>query len=234
MYRIAILEANVYNRNWIKHEFTHLAFQMNMEFSVESFAKPDELYHSLLNHKEDYDLILCDIDIPLNQMWNLARYYKKMQFHIRNPIIFMSQQKKVSIGTIRFQAHGLLFKPVMYQNLLKTVIDYIVLYPNKDEVFWIYNKKKKIRISCNKVKYIVSDLRKIFFYTIDGKYYTYGKLSQFIREQKRTGFIRIHNSFIVNTEYIKEVCKNIMILTDGTELRISNRYLKNTQLILNS
>lgn len=63
---------------------------------------------------------------------------------------------------------------------------------------------------------------------------TYG-ISQMEQKLNPQSFIRVHRSFIVNVNHIKELYKDIrqyMIMTDGTEISIGRNYLNNIKKLI--
>lgn len=51
-------------------------------------------------------------------------------------------------------------------------------------------------------------------------YTTYGKLDTLEEELAENGFIRIHQSYLVNKKYIENVKRYKVVLTNGVELSI--------------
>jgi two-component system response regulator LytT len=71
--------------------------------------------------------------------------------------------------------------------------------------------------------YIESKLHKLEFHVMEGdlKAYTmYGTLNALEQELEEHGFVRIHQSYLVNIKYIKNVVRYKAILVNGDELAI--------------
>jgi len=78
-------------------------------------------------------------------------------------------------------------------------------------------------ISLERLLYVESNLHKLAFYVMedDMKIYTmYGTLNTLESELAENNFIRIHQSYLVNIKYIKNVVRYKAILVNGDELAI--------------
>ncbi|MCH5341434.1 MAG: response regulator transcription factor [Acetatifactor sp.] len=83
----------------------------------------------------------------------------------------------------------------------------------------------------DKILYIESNLHKVRFFICEDKkreYQMYGKLDTVFEEMKSYGFVRIHQSYMVNMKYVISVERYIARLVDGTEINISKKYYKET------
>lgn len=80
-------------------------------------------------------------------------------------------------------------------------------------------------IDISKILYIEAYARHIMVYTLEGVYKKVGKMCE---EEKLTkyGFVRIHQGFLVNMMYIKQISQHEMILNNNISLEISFRRKK--------
>lgn len=79
------------------------------------------------------------------------------------------------------------------------------------------------KISLERLLYIESNLHKLEFHIMEDDmmvYTTYGTLNTLEEELAENGFIRIHQSYLVNQKYIENVKRYKVVLTNGVELSI--------------
>ncbi len=84
-------------------------------------------------------------------------------------------------------------------------------------------REGKRRISPEHILYIESNLHKLTFYVMEGsiaKYTMYKKLDDLELELKDFGFLRIHQSFLVNSAHVKKVVRYVLTMDNGEELSI--------------
>lgn len=75
--------------------------------------------------------------------------------------------------------------------------------------------------------YIETNKHKNVFYTKQGNYSIYRKLNEIEEELAGLDFVRIHQSFLVNMQYVEKISSYIMHLTTGEELSVpKSRYQK--------
>lgn len=61
----------------------------------------------------------------------------------------------------------------------------------------------------------------------------YQKLEDLEKELGHRSFIRVHRSFLVNMNFIEELTKNSILLSDGTTIPLGGTYIKNVKKCLN-
>ena len=66
------------------------------------------------------------------------------------------------------------------------------------------HKGKSYRIPYGKILYLRSDRRKLCVTTLEETYEFYGKLEEMEEKLPANQFLKIHKSYLVNTNYIKE------------------------------
>ena len=78
----------------------------------------------------------------------------------------------------------------------------------------------KVSLNTEDIIYIETSKHKNTFYTKEETYSIYKKLSEIEVELKDFGFVRIHQSFLVNMQYVEKISSYIMTLTTGQELSV--------------
>ncbi|MCL2250178.1 MAG: LytTR family DNA-binding domain-containing protein [Oscillospiraceae bacterium] len=85
------------------------------------------------------------------------------------------------------------------------------------EVKW-QDQTHVLRVS--EIVYLESDLRHINFYTKNNTFKSVGKLSLYERNLSPYGFLRCHQSFLVNMKFIKNIGSTaIRVITDAEEVK---------------
>lgn len=78
--------------------------------------------------------------------------------------------------------------------------------------------KKSIKV--DEIIYIETARHKNIFYLEDQTYSIYKKLDEIEAELEGMGFIRIHQSFLVNMRYIEKISSYVLYLSTGKELSV--------------
>lgn len=77
-----------------------------------------------------------------------------------------------------------------------------------------------IPLALDDLIYIETYRHKNLFYTKNGVFSIYRKLNEIETELNGMGFLRIHQSFLVNMQYIGKISSYLMTLTTGKELSV--------------
>lgn len=88
------------------------------------------------------------------------------------------------------------------------------------------------KLSLERIVYIESNLHEVSFHVLENELVTYSMrntLSRVEAELAEEMFVRIHQSYLVNLQYIKMIKPGFAVLTNGTELSIAKpryKYVK--------
>ena len=78
----------------------------------------------------------------------------------------------------------------------------------------------KKTINMEEVIYIETNRHKNIFHMKDESYSIYRKIGELQEELKGLGFMRTHQSFLVNMRYVQKISSYVLTLTTGEELSV--------------
>lgn len=89
-------------------------------------------------------------------------------------------------------------------------------------------------VAAPKIVYIESNAHRVLFHILDNagelrEYYIYDSLNHVQEEIEQLGFIRVHQSYLINKTYIKNAYRYRVELTNGLSLCISKKYYKSVK-----
>lgn len=98
------------------------------------------------------------------------------------------------------------------------------IHQNRQELPYSFVEgNKKLRIE--DIMYIETSRHKNLFHTTDGVYSIYKKLNEIEEDLKEYGFLRIHQSFLVNMRHVHKISSYVLTLKNGKELSVpKSRY----------
>lgn len=200
--------------------------ESNFDYNVSVANDKNSIYHYL--NEDKLDLLIIDIVLGKINGIDIAKEFTK-QFPNLN-VIFITGYGDTYYKDIYKYINpcGFLEKPIQY-NILNFFIKQI------QDNFNARNSKLRINYNYNSyiipnrdIIYIQSDKRLSVIHTTAEKFKTYKKLSDMLEELPDT-FIRCHQSFIVNRDYVRNVEGNQFLLSSGNVIPISKKYLKNVK-----
>lgn len=208
---IAIIDDNLEELNnitlLIDHELQKYLSQYHIDHSLQ-----------FLDMNVYYDILFLDIDMPKDGI-ELAKEY--MKYHKKSTIVFISHHHERVFDT--FDVHP-------YQFIKKTELDLMIPIVISSLVKKIDIDHRKITIKTENggidiplshIQYIKSDKHYCMIKTIHTQYRIREKLIDLLNRINDDDFCRIHNSIIVNWQYVEE-------FTDNT-IKINKKYLPVSQ-----
>ena len=187
----------------------HVEQLPNLEL-VDTFQNPMEAFE--LIKKEKIDLLFLDIHMPILTGIELVRA-------LQNPpsVIFTTAYRDYAVESYELNIVDYLVKPITFTRFLKAVNKYenqfqkikaprpnlsspntVSNYPN---YIYINSNKKHIKVKFEEILYVESIKDYVRIHTRDTSIMTKFKISEF-EEKLPINFLRIHRSYIVNTNQI--------------------------------
>lgn len=173
-----------------------------------------------------FDLLYLDIEMLQINGIDVARKIREKDMDVI--IIYISSYENYFIQLFEVEPFRFIKKPVddeIFYNYFNKAYDRIL---GRDLFFEYRFNKVPHRIMLKDVLYFESSGRlvKIMGKDENGKFY--GKLNTVERklESGKIPFLRIHQSYLVNYRFIKEISFYKVVLYDGTELQISEERQK--------
>ncbi len=102
-----------------------------------------------------------------------------------------------------------------------------------NNIMLINTKSRNYRIAIKDIIYIESDLRTVNIFTVNETYYCYERLDKIEKQLNRFGFIRCHQSYLVQADYIICYDNHTLQLKDTDfSVPVSRRCQKNIRLLI--
>lgn len=198
------------------NKFNHHSFQANI---IDLFSAEELI--DIYEQNKNFDIVFLDIEMP--NLSGLEAAKKIRQIDSKTIIIFVSNFPNYVFDTFQVEALHFLVKPITeseFENILNRAIHKYLTVNSSISLKW-QNERYVIKI--NSIKYIEGYKRHIIVYTKDGVYESLGKIPDLLKELSPHSFIRTHQGFIVNMDYIKRFDSTDVVLFDGTKVMISVR-----------
>ena len=200
---------------------------------IEDFVKKTEsltLLHSLsnaveainvLNTNENIDLIFLDIEMPemsgidfLNALSTLPQ------------VIIVSSKDKYAINAFEYDVTDYLLKPFAYGRFCKAVSKALErseknrLHSKGDEIF-IKHNSSLIKLKYAEILWVEAMENYVIINTFNEKYIIHFTMRAIEEKLPPRKFIRVHRSFIVNTESILSIGDNTICIKTNDKTKNS-------------
>lgn len=183
-----------------------------------------------LNKEPKIDLIFLDIKMP--EMTGLE-FIKT----IKNPpkIILTTAFHEYALEGYELDVVDYLLKPISFERFIKAIGKAKNLHaphtnsshqPDKEsKEFYVKSDRKLVKVSPSEITYIEGMKNYLSINTINQKIIVHNTMSNIEEELKpHPDILRIHKSFFVNKNYIKEIDNNLVILTNSISIPLGGLY----------
>lgn len=192
----------------------------DLSFDIVDIFSAEELINQYAK-KTTYDIIFLDIEMGKLNGIEAAKTIKKL--HSNTIIIFISNYPHYVFDAFTVEAlHFLVkpFSPLDFKNVFDRALNKYNMSNSFISLKW---QSERYIIKIDTIKYIEGYKRHITVYTTDGIYESLGKIPDLLKKLSPHGFIRTHQGFLVNMDYIKRFDATDVVLFDDTKVMISVR-----------
>lgn len=203
MRKIAICDDSKLDRQLLKVVIQTYFENNEEEFKIFEYELGDNLL-------DDIEVELLFLDIIMNGM-KIARKLRDIQF--KAPIIFLTAHADYAVESYEVYVAGYLLKP--YDTNKLTLLLDEVLQRSVQKRIAVKVKKQHRYLEINDIMYVESDKHVLNIHLKDSRVIqTTEKLSELKKTINSKRFIRCHQSYLVNMDYIKDAKADFILSND--------------------
>lgn len=176
------------------------------------------------------DLMFADISMPDLSGLDLVKSLQEKPL-----VVFTTAFSEYAVEGFRVDARDYLLKPFGYAEFLRSANKikqhFDLVKPGKEEPasemdhLYVKSGYKLVRMELKNIKYIESMHEYIRFHLANQKpVMTLASMKSIEEMLPSAKFIRVHRSFIVNTDWIKVIERNRIIFEDSVYIPVSDQY----------
>lgn len=221
---IAVGDKNLNLSVIVKETIREISGKYQIPVDISLFTSGTEL----LLDKNKFDIIFMDTDmndisgIQIADCIRITDNTKKL--------IFMSDNDELVFQVLKYQPYRFIRKKYLHTELNEAVQSLFKPRKNSGIPFICNNKNKKITVYTNEILFFEIFGHDIEIHTVTAKFHITGTLNKIQNQLEPSGFIRIHKSYLVNSDHIIGYTSKNVTMQDMTVLPVSKyRYgeLKN-------
>lgn len=222
MFRIAICDDESFFTEELKQLISSYMMEKGIVFEIDAYGSGEALVNLGIEVVR-YTVVFLDINMDKMDGIRTAERIREVSRDIL--IVFVTAYVNYSLEGYRLDAVRYLLKGnANFQSTVNECMDAIMDKLNYSVAKKEFEFKEGTKeISLDRLLFIESNLHKLEFHVMEDDmtiYTIYGTLNTLEGELTENGFIRIHQSYLVNKKYIKNVKRYKVILTNRFELPI--------------
>ena len=192
--------------------------------ALDVFFSGERLYEAMVRGT-CFDLIFLDIELAKMNGVAVADKIRNELANEVTSIVYISAKEEYAMKLFKTRPLDFIVKPFTKEQILDAFNYAMRLSGNQKEFYEFKINQTYYKILLKDIIYVESSGRKIIIHTAACDYTVYSKLDE-IESNFNNNFLRIHKSYLVNMNAIKEYQYDSVLLTNGIRLNISkvNRY----------
>ena len=161
-----------------------------------------------------------DIQMPNMNGMEAARRLRVLDEKVL--LVFVTNLTQYAIAGYGVSALDYIVKPVNYYDFaLKLTRALKRINHARDNALTIATPMGMTRVDLDDIVYIEVQNHELTYHTVENTYSQYGTLNSLEKELQNKGFGRCNSCYLVNLQHVRQVSGYSLMLSDGSELRIS-------------
>ena len=166
------------------------------------------------------DILFLDIELFKMTGIEVGSYIRNVLDNMGLQIIYISGKASYALQLFKTQPMDFLVKPILQEHIDHAMDMAIKIIKKRSERFEFRQGKDYYYIAMGDIVYFESKGKKVKIVTSQDTYETYGRLKDILKGLT-DDFIMIHQSFVINKEYVLRYTYEMVELVNGTILTIS-------------
>ncbi|MDE7321429.1 MAG: LytTR family DNA-binding domain-containing protein [Lachnospiraceae bacterium] len=178
------------------------------------------------------DILFLDIELFKMTGIEVGAYIRNQLDNMGLQIVYISGKASYAQQLFKTQPLDFLVKPILQEQINEVMDMALIIAKKRNERFEFQQGKDYYYIPMGDIVYFESKGRKVKVVTMKAAFEFYGRLKKVVKCLSED-FIVIHQSYIINKEYVFRYTYEMVELVDGTILAISpaNRKLVRDKLL---
>ncbi|MCM1089462.1 MAG: LytTR family DNA-binding domain-containing protein [Butyrivibrio sp.] len=219
---IAVCDACNESRQRVRGLIEDYGRDREQDIEVEEYSSGAALCGDII-HVKELDIIFLDMN--MNEADGLQAAKRINDIYPDIPIVLVASLLSYALEGYRVNAARFLVKDNLESTIAECLDDLRdkLRRKNQKAVFAFVEGTRELEIQ--KIVYIETNRHRNIFHTSEADYRLYKKLNEIEEELAPYGFVRVHQSYLVNMRYVDRISSYLMRLTTGKEISVpKSRY----------
>lgn len=219
MYNIGICDDGESVCASIENMLLQCAKNQNILIDIQVWYSGEKL-RNYLEAGNHLDILFLDIELIKMTGIEVGNYIRKQLDNMGMQIIYISGKSSYAQHLFKTQPLDFLVKPISQEQINDTIETAVKIIKRKEKRFEFQQGKEYYYIPMGDIVCLVSEGRKIKIVTLKTTFEFYGKLKE-VAKRLSEDFVVIHQSYIVNKQFVFRYTYEMVELVNGTVLTIS-------------
>lgn len=223
MLNIGICDGNLAHREQLQRVLKALLFEES-DVNYLQFSTGSAVLQALQVQHKPLDLLFLEVALPDMNGMVLASMLRRDGYQL--DLIFLTELERYVYDGYIYHAFDYLIKPISAKKISVCMRRYVAeRLQSSKKYLTITTKGYTERLNLQQVLYFESCQRKITAMLEQHTIEFYQKLGDLYHVVAGAGFLRCHQSYVVNQRQIAALQNQTIVLLNGKEIPVSKRYL---------
>lgn len=225
MIRIAVVDDENIVCTQLERLINEAADIISITVEIDIYSS-SEAFVKILKANEKYDLIFLDIELDKYSGIDISHCIRNDLSDDSTQIVFVSGKNGYDRQLFEFRPIDFLEKPIDVNKMINIMSKYVRIYGGQSDLFKYKINRDTFYANINEILYFKSDDRRILIVKESGDEEFYGTIENVYTQLKDRGFFIPHRSYLVNYRFIRGFQAKIIIMTNDTQIPISDNRRK--------
>ena len=204
------------------------AEQNKIQMDIDIWYRGESLCRFLREKEQISDVLFLDIELLTTNGIEVGRFIREEQENMETAIVYISANSSYAMDLFRVQPTDFLIKP-LDKIKVGNVMDRIQKISEvRKGIFEYFVSGYYFKVLYKDILYFSSQNKKVHLVLKDGQKEFNGKLKE-IAKKIPGNFIQIHQSYLINFDYIEECSYESVKMKNGDTIPISQPYRKSVR-----
>lgn len=219
MIHIAICDDDLIFSTELENMLNSIANEYKLIIEIDIFYSGNKFKKNILNCQK-YDLIFLDIELNETLGSEIGDFIRNKLEWENVSIIYISNKSNYALSLFKTRPHDFIVKPISYNNLRIVMGSYFKLYNKNVKPFEYKIGRNYHKENLNNILYFEGCNKTVIMHCLKENITIFSKLTD-IESNIDGFFLRIHRSYLINYNMVKDIYYDEVVMINNDKLPIS-------------
>ena len=193
-----------------------------LQMNIDIWYQGESLCRFLRENKKILDVLFLDIELLTTKGIEVGRFIREEQENMETAIVYISANSSYAMDLFRVQPTDFLIKPLDKIKVGNVMNRIQKISEVRKGIFEYFGSGYYFKVLYKDILYFSSQNKKVHLVLKDGQKEFNGKLKE-IAKKIPGNFIQIHQSYLINFDYIEECSYESVKMKNGDTIPISRK-----------